>query len=85
LAVAGTDSASPLPEADFTDYYSFRLEAGNAATVALELLSGNGVELELQDAAGNTLALGNNGRIDQFVAATTGTYYVKLTGSGARY
>jgi hypothetical protein len=85
LAVAGVDSATPLPEGDFADFYSFRLERGNSASIALENVSGFGAALEIQDAAGNAVALGDNGRVDQFVASKNGTYYVKVSGSGVQY
>jgi hypothetical protein len=85
VAVLGIDSTSPLPTPDVTDYYSFHLGAGQSATIVVNLLSGTGVNVELDDASGNTLAVGTGDRINDFVAQATGIYYVKVTGNGARY
>jgi hypothetical protein len=83
LAVAGIDSASPLPTADLVDYYKFTLEAGRSATIGVNLLSGPDVTVELQDASGATIAIGNT--IDDFIAPATGTYYIKISGAGSEY
>ncbi len=47
IAVLGVDSASPLPPVDLVDYYSFTLEKNSTATIAVELLSGSPVTVEL--------------------------------------
>jgi hypothetical protein len=62
--------------------YSFDLLAGESATVVAEALSAGSVDVELQDADGNTVASGDSLR--NFVASTSGTYFVVVSG-GADY
>jgi hypothetical protein len=69
------------------DYYAFSLQAGDSATLGLKGLSAGDLTLALENASGTTLALGRTGAtnvdevIDNFVAATAGTYYVRVSGS----
>ncbi|MHC4562200.1 MAG: S8 family serine peptidase [Planctomycetota bacterium] len=70
------------------DWYSFALAAGELATLALTSLAGNSVQVELYDAAGSLLAVGETiggaGKgIEDFVGPTSGTYYVRTTGEDA--
>ena len=90
LAVAGIDSTDPLPAVDLVDYYSLELKAGQTATVAVDRLAGLPITVELQNAAGTTLATGvAAGSIDQviddFVVTTSGSYYLKVSGNGSDY
>jgi len=69
--------------------YSFDLQAGESATVVAEARSQAGawergsVDVELQDADGNTVASGD--ALHNYVASTTGTYFVVVSGDGADY
>src|SRR5207302_1000933 len=90
LAVVGVDApAPPLP--DLSDYYSFSLSAGQTATVALTGLDSVQASLAIEDGSGSPLALGRtvdtnvHQVVSNFLARTTGTYYVHVTGNGARY
>ncbi len=74
------------------DYYRFTLSAGQSATVALTGLGGGNADLALLGPDGTTLALGHAGpsNVDEilsnFIATTTGTYYLRVTGDqGAEY
>jgi hypothetical protein len=76
-----------------SDYYSFSLLSGQSATVGLKNVTGSGATIAIQDAAGTTLATGQDGAtnldevIRHFVAPAGGTYYVVVTtiGSAATY
>ncbi len=90
LAVLGTDSSDPLPPVDLVDYYSVQLTRNQTIEVVAEVLGGSPITIELQDAAGNPVALGvPSGSLDQviddFVVTTSGKYYVKVSGKGADY
>ncbi len=83
------DRAAVVGHFDGTDhYYSFSVQAGQVSSLALQLASGASVRLQLEDGNGNVLAVGVGGAqnvsliIQDFVAAATGTYYARLTGSG---
>jgi hypothetical protein len=71
------------------DYYSYTLGAGETTTLGLKALTGAGLGLELQDAAGTVLATGAAGAanldrvINNFTAPAAGTYYVRVFGGGA--
>jgi hypothetical protein len=89
LAVIGVDAPSPPPP-DTVDYYKFTLAQGQSATLALSSLSGGQADMQLQDASGTPLALahvtsGSGEAINNFVAPTAGTYYVRVTGNGVKY
>ncbi len=91
LAVWGVDNPNP-PAQDTQDYYSFSLTAGQSATLVAKSLNSLGVQISLVDGNGNVLATGVSGAsnvdssISNFVAPTTGTYYVKVTGApGVQY
>ena len=80
------------PPQDTQDYYSFSLTAGQSATIVAESLNGLDVQITLVDGNGNVLATGVGGstnvtrKIENFVAPTTGTYYVEITGDpGVQY
>jgi hypothetical protein len=82
---------TPPPPQTF-DYYSFHLDAGQSATVVInELQNAPGLSMELDDGSGTTLATGTAGptnvslAIENFVASTAGTYYVKVGGSNVTY
>ncbi len=90
LAVLGTDSTDPLPRVDLVDYYAFDLGADSTATIAVDLLSGTPVTVELLDPWGNPIAAGTSSGsieqvIDDFVAPFSGTYFVRITGNGSDY
>jgi hypothetical protein len=74
-----------LANAAATDVYSFALQAGQSATLAFKSACVQGT-LQLQDGSGNVLATGVSGAqnvdlsIENFVAATSGTYYAVITG-----
>ena len=67
------------------DYYAVSLAAGRSSTIAVKG-AGSNAEVALYDASGNLLALGDpsgNGVdsvISNFVAQSSGTYYVAVTG-----
>ncbi|MBL8338184.1 MAG: Ig-like domain-containing protein, partial [Rhodoferax sp.] len=74
------------------DWYAIQLEAGQAASVALTPDGGASNpewRLDLLDASGTLLTSGTDvaGNMDEgindFVAAATGTYYLRVTGSGS--
>jgi hypothetical protein len=86
LAVAGVDSTDPLPPPQ-SDFYSFKLKAGQTATVVVSLSDGSTVNVELQNSAGAALLAGNATTsadcvLQDYVATATGTYYAKVSGSG---
>jgi subtilisin family serine protease len=79
LAVTGV----PPPE-----FYSFHLNAGQSATAAATSLDAfRNVSVTLLDSSGNLLALGRTGStsvgsvINNFVAPSTDTYYVRVNGT----
>jgi hypothetical protein len=70
-----------------SEFYAFHLNAGDSATLAVgSLPPGRNITEELQDAAGNVLAQGRTGPtnvgavINDFVAPSSGTYYVRVNG-----
>ena len=77
-----TDASSP-------DYYAFALAKGESATLALTGLTIGDLTLALEDSSGTTLAVGRGGTtnlsqvINNFVATTKDTYYVRVTGSSS--
>jgi hypothetical protein len=90
LAVVGIDAPTP-PLPDVSDYYSFSLAAGQTATIAVTDLDKLKASLDIEDGGGNVLALARtvdtnvHQAISNFLARTAGTYYVHVTGDGARY
>jgi hypothetical protein len=72
-----------------SDFYSFHLDAGQSATLALKGLSGSGAHMELEDASGTPLAEGVAGSsnadevISDFLAPASGTYYARIIGNGS--
>ena len=93
LAVLGdVPNEAPLPFADNQDFYSFDLSAGQTATAAVESLNGLAAQISIVDGNGNVLATGVSGAtnvsqaIENFVAPSTGTYYIEITGDqGLQY
>ena len=87
VTVWGVDNPN-APPPDTQDFYSFTLAAGQSATVVVESLNGAAVQITIEDKNGNVLATGVGGSsnvsqsIQNFVAATAGTYYVEVTGDG---
>ncbi len=91
LAVWGVDNPNP-PAQDTQDYYKFQLTAGQSATIVAKSLNSLSVQVTLVDGNGNVLATGTSGasnvdsEIQNYVAKTTGTYYVEITGApGVQY
>ena len=78
---------------DPADWYRFDLKSGESATVALNVLGGNDAQVALVGSNGTTLALGSSDQADNvdqnisnFVATSTGTYYLKVSSDrGATY
>ena len=83
LAVVGR-----VGEAADNDYYSFSLDAGQRASIAVAGPDG-AVRLALFDSSGNLITLGIPNAsnsiegITDFVATQAGTYYVRVTGDAA--
>ena len=72
-----------VPNADSQDWYSFTLSAGQTATLAVE--GAAALNLELVRSDGTVLALGTSaGNLDQvindFLAPSTGQYFVRISG-----
>ena len=72
--------------------YSFALNQGESATIAIESLNGKKVAFSLLDDKGNVLALSSPGAtnytagLNNFVATDDATYYVQVTGDpGAKF
>jgi sugar lactone lactonase YvrE len=91
MSVAGQDGPTPPPP-NLNNYYSFKLDLGQSATITLDQYSGNGsADVFLVDAQGNVLATGQHGAtnrdevISNFVAPAAGTYYIKVTGNNVQY
>jgi uncharacterized repeat protein (TIGR01451 family) len=89
VLTASTNRMGVLGHFDGTaDFYSFALNVGQSATIALTLSSSASVTLQLEDGAGTVLDTGVSGAqdvtlsISNFVAPATGTYYVGVGGSG---
>jgi hypothetical protein len=92
LAVLGdVPGEAPLPLPNFP-VYSFALNAGQSATLALESLNQTNVGFTLFDNSGNVMAFSSPGAtnysagVNNFVARADGTYYVQVTGEpGAQF
>ena len=91
LTIWGVDNPSP-PAQDTQDFYSFDLTQGQTATAVVESLNGKSADITIVDANGDVLASGVSGptnvsqAIEDFVAPSTGTYYVEITGdAGLQY
>jgi extracellular elastinolytic metalloproteinase len=73
--------------ATWTDYYSFTAAVGEVVSVALKHLTGSGATVVLEDAAGVVLATSAGGAsnfeqgIANFVLATGGSYFLRVSGS----
>ncbi len=73
-----------------SDWYSFSLQAGQSATLALSGQDSDDVTLELYDSASTLLAVGSHAvNVDQvitdFVADQSGTYFAQVIGSDTDY
>ncbi len=91
VTVWGVDNPN-APPPDTQDYYSFSLSAGQSATVVADSLNGDALQITLVDGKGDVLATGVGGStnvsdsIQNFVASSTGTYYLEVTGDqGLKY
>jgi len=72
------------------DWYSFSLDAGQSASLALVGLTSPNVQVELRDGSGALLAAGStaenvDGALNGFVAPQTDTYYARVTGAATDY
>jgi hypothetical protein len=73
------------------DLYSFNLDAGESATVAVTALSTGNLSVQLQNSAGTTVATGSGGSINvaevisNFVAPAAGTYFAVVGSGGVDY
>ncbi|HEY2415839.1 MAG TPA: S8 family serine peptidase, partial [Pirellulaceae bacterium] len=72
----------------WTDYYSFTAAANDTASLELKNLSGSGAQIFVEDASGQALAIGGSktnvdAAINDLLLAAAGTYYVRVTGTGA--
>lgn len=80
-------SSTHPPSPGGNDFYSFELSAGETASVALKLATAGAAQVQIQDAAGTTLATGvtshtnSNSVIHNFTPPSSGTYYVKVNGT----
>ncbi|HEY5312841.1 MAG TPA: pre-peptidase C-terminal domain-containing protein, partial [Pirellulales bacterium] len=91
LGGAGTRGAvlGALSSSSDQDWYSFTLNAGDFVTIGGAVTAGSSIALQLRDSSGNLLASSTvpaasfQQEISDFTAATAGTYYVQVTGSGA--
>ncbi len=76
---------------DAQDYYSFELSAGQSATIAFTTLTGGSQEVVLISPTGEPLALGDYSTtnvdtiISNFVATSTGTYSLLVSGQAGTY
>ncbi len=89
LGVLGTEGPPPATP-QTTDYYKFSLSKGQNATAVLSDLGNIKADVALIDSNGNVLALGkavsgSEEIISSFIAATKGTYYLRVTGNGVQY
>jgi methionine-rich copper-binding protein CopC len=88
LAVLGDVPGEAQIPPPSTPVYSFALNQGESATIALQGLSQGNLQFVLYDQSGNVLAFGSPGAtnytegLNNFVAPATGTYYVQVTGDG---
>jgi methionine-rich copper-binding protein CopC/protocatechuate 3,4-dioxygenase beta subunit len=73
------------------EFYSFALNQGQSATIALQSLDNQNVAFSLFDENGNLLADGSPGAtnytagLNNFVAPADGTYYVEVTGKSTAH
>ena len=91
LTIWGVDNPNPSMQ-DTQDYYSFSLTVGQSATIVAKSLNGQNVQISIVDRNGDVLATGVGGStnvsesIENFVATSSGTYYVEITGDpGLQY
>jgi streptogramin lyase len=91
LAVAGVDGPPP-PAAVLDNFYSFHLDAGQSTTIAYNQLGGTGTAtVTLKNGSGTVLATAVTGPtnfsqvISNFVAGSTGTYYIDVHGNNINY
>ena len=88
LAVYGVDGGIATPP-DTNDYYSFTLTKGQSTTIDLTELQGSGATFDLENGAGQVLALPHSAdtglSLNEFVAQATGTYYIHVMGFGVKY
>jgi hypothetical protein len=89
LSVAGSDMPiTPVPP-DQVDYFSLTLNQGESITAVVKSLTGTSAAIEIDDGSGNALAIGHVGAstvdqsIENFVAESSGVYYIKVTSGGS--
>lgn len=89
-AFVGTGLSTLIsPPSATPDYYSFSLTAGQSVNVALTALTPTSMSVELRNSSDAVLATGVGGftnvtsMISNFVAGSTGTYYLRVTGAAA--
>ena len=84
--VGSNQSTLISPPNPTPDYYSFSLNAGDTATVAVTGQGAGNLNVDLRDGSDSVLATGVSGAtnltkvISNFTAPTTATYYVRLSG-----
>ncbi len=85
LTVMGVDA--PLPPSSGNPVYSFSLDQGVSATIAVNSLNGMNVSFSLYDEDGDLLAVSSPGAtnytagLNNFVSPADGTYYIQVSGS----
>jgi hypothetical protein len=89
MSVTGSDMPITPQGNDLVDYYSLTLNQGESLTAVVKSLSGTSAAVEIDDGSGNALALGHIGAdtvdqsIENFVAQSSGVYYIKISSQGA--
>jgi hypothetical protein len=84
--IGSNKSTLVSPIAPASEFYAFHLDAGQHVSLAVAALASGQVTEELQDSTGNVLASGTpfgggiGQAINNFTAATAGTYYVRVSG-----
>jgi Bacterial pre-peptidase C-terminal domain/Bacterial Ig-like domain len=79
-----------VPVTPTADYYSFHLDAGASATIAVTGQDEGALNLELLDSTGAVIATGTNADnltsvVSDFIASSAGTYFVRITGEKIDY
>jgi hypothetical protein len=86
MTVGGVEHPVQSTQDDLVDYYSINLNQGESITAAIKGISGGTGVIDIEDGSGNVLAIGNttatnvDQSIENFVARSGGTYYIKVSG-----
>ncbi|MFO0946519.1 MAG: S8 family serine peptidase [Planctomycetota bacterium] len=86
----GADRLAAVGVSNGVDFYSMQLTAGQSVSVVSTALTGSALSLQIRNSGGTILATGSTGSVTgqtaiaNYVAATTGTYYIRLSGTGNR-